>query len=194
MYLQPWSLLYCWIHKAASTSWSKIFFQLAREKVKDTNLHEAAAFFKPKKEMLERIFTNSVSFTLFATPLIGLFQLSGINLRLDRRRTGFIPCTLQTSWIFQRPVPTRLKLTWGWSTRRLSTCQGHPFLSLLPTCSVEQFNDHWSPYWLHCHVCEQEFDVVGKFETIQEDTKHIQFFLSFLKKFFKINYFQSWLD
>ena len=48
------------------------------------------------------------------------------------------------------------------------------FVAYLLRIPVEQYNDHWRPYWLHCHVCEQEFDVVGKFETIQEDTKYVQ--------------------
>merc|ERR1711971_1339220 len=46
MHLAKYSLLYCWVHKAASSSWNKIFFQLAgKTKVKEHNLHEAAAFF-----------------------------------------------------------------------------------------------------------------------------------------------------
>ena len=68
------------------------------------------------------------------------------------------------------------------------------FIDYLLRIPVEQYNDHWRTYWLHCYVCEQEFDVVGKFETIQEDTIHIQGFLVVFELFLTTNYFQSLLD
>ena len=40
MHLKPFSLLYCWVHKAASTSWNKIFLKLAGKKVPDKSIHE----------------------------------------------------------------------------------------------------------------------------------------------------------
>ena len=66
MSLPAHSLLYCWIHKvgpityklrnytpnytsqAASTSWNKIFYELAERTVAEANLHEAAQVFRPK--------------------------------------------------------------------------------------------------------------------------------------------------
>ena len=51
MYLPPFSLLYCWVHKAASTSWNKIFIQLAEKALNRTliiperNLHEVGLSF-----------------------------------------------------------------------------------------------------------------------------------------------------
>ena len=38
---------------------------------------------------------------------------------------------------------------------------------------LEEYNDHWLPYWLHCHMCEMEYDVIGKMETWNEDVKFI---------------------
>ena len=38
---------------------------------------------------------------------------------------------------------------------------------------MQQFNDHWVPYWLHCHVCEMEYDIIGKMETIADDMEFI---------------------
>jgi hypothetical protein len=45
LHLPQWSLLYCWIRKAASTD-------LVKHKMKEENLHEAAAFFRPHRENL----------------------------------------------------------------------------------------------------------------------------------------------
>ena len=48
------------------------------------------------------------------------------------------------------------------------------FVAYLLKTGVEDYNDHWMPYWLHCHFCGQKYKVVGKFETIKEDTEYIE--------------------
>lgn len=47
------------------------------------------------------------------------------------------------------------------------------FVDYLLRTPVDQYNDHWVPYWLHCHLCEIEYDVIGKMETINEDIDFI---------------------
>ena len=47
------------------------------------------------------------------------------------------------------------------------------FIRLMRDSPVDQYNDHWVPYWLHCHLCEVEYDVIAKMETITEDTDFI---------------------
>ena len=47
------------------------------------------------------------------------------------------------------------------------------FVEYLLRERVEEYNDHWMPYWLHCHMCEMEYDVIGKMETWDEDIKFI---------------------
>ena len=47
------------------------------------------------------------------------------------------------------------------------------FVNYLLRTPVDQYNDHWVPYWLHCHLCEVEYDVIAKMETITEDTDFI---------------------
>ena len=47
------------------------------------------------------------------------------------------------------------------------------FVNYLLRTPVDQYNDHWVPYWLHCHLCEIEYDVIAKMETITEDTDFI---------------------
>ena len=50
MYLPTFNLLYCWVHKAASTSWNKIFFQLAERALNRTlyipekSIHEVSFY------------------------------------------------------------------------------------------------------------------------------------------------------
>ena len=39
---------------------------------------------------------------------------------------------------------------------------------------VKDYNDHWRPFWIHCRICSNQFDIIGKFETIDEDAALIQ--------------------
>ena len=147
--------------------------------------------------MLERIFNNSVSFTfvrhLFER-LVSVYQ--------DKFETGS-----KKNWIYTMYAADILDIPEASSNKteaylrmiykkvvNLPRPSFPEFVAYLLRIPVEQFNDHWRPYWLHCHVCEQEFDVVGKFETIQEDTIHIQGFLVVFELFLTTNYFQSLLD
>ena len=129
--------------------------------------------------MLERIFNNSVSFTfvrhLFER-LVSVYQ--------DKFETGS-----KKNWIYTMYAADILDIPEASSDKteaylrmiykkvvNLPRTTFPQFIDYLLRIPVEQYNDHWRTYWLHCYVCEQEFDVVGKFETIQEDTKHIQVF------------------
>ena len=35
------------------------------------------------------------------------------------------------------------------------------------------YNDHWLPYWIHCQVCTQAYDIIGKMEYLEEDVRYI---------------------
>ena len=70
MVLDQYSLVYCWIHKAASSSWNRIFFDKIGRKVSDSNLHTAAAVFRPGPGVdLAALFSRAkVSFTFVRHP------------------------------------------------------------------------------------------------------------------------------
>ena len=177
MYLRKWSLLYCWIHKVASTSWNKIFFHLANKKVKETNIHEAAAVFRPRREELPKLFKSSVSFLFVRHPferLVSAFR--------DKFETGS-----KKNWMYLMYAADILDIVEASMDKtddylkmiykkvvRLPRPTFPQFVDYLLRTPVEHYNDHWLPYWLHCHLCDQVFDVVGKFETIQQDTQYIQ--------------------
>ena len=39
---------------------------------------------------------------------------------------------------------------------------------------MKDYNDHWRPFWIHCQICSNQFDIIGKFETIKEDAEVIK--------------------
>jgi hypothetical protein len=38
---------------------------------------------------------------------------------------------------------------------------------------MKTMNDHVEPYWNRCKMCDFQFDIIAKFESIEEDTKYI---------------------
>ena len=65
------------------------------------------------------------------------------------------------------------------------------FATYLTVERVEEYNDHWIPYWLHCHMCEMEFDVVGKMETLADDINFITGIFDLTYLYFLFFSFQS---
>ena len=70
MYQDTWHLLYCWIHKVASSSWSKVFFSLKGQEVPASRLHEAAQKFSLSSSNtdLQSSITKSLVFTIVRHP------------------------------------------------------------------------------------------------------------------------------
>merc|ERR1719400_713039 len=171
MHLAKYSLLYCWIHKAASSSWNKIFFQLVgKTKVKEHNLHEAAAFFRPPAHHLSSLFTSSLVFLVVRHPferLVSAFR--------DKFEVGD-----KADYIYKMYAGPILQIKANSKSEESSKVRktGRPtfvqFIDYLLRIEVAEYNDHWRPYWLHCNLCRLDFDVIVKFETISEDTNVIE--------------------
>ena len=47
------------------------------------------------------------------------------------------------------------------------------FAAYLVRSPVEEYDNHWLPYWLHCHLCQLEYDVIAKMETFAADMDFI---------------------
>ena len=58
----------------------------------------------------------------------------------------------KNDYIFKTFNPSQIKTT------RPSFAE---FVQYLIDTPVELFNDHWLPYWMHCQVCTQNYDIIG---------------------------------
>ena len=163
MYQEPWHLLYCWIHKVASSSWSKVFFNLKGKEVPTTRLHEAAQQFSIPSSKLPAAISNSLVFTIVRHPFERL--VSAYRDKFELAKKYAYVYTMYASKILGLKTPTEAE-----RVRRPTFSEFVDYLLRVP---VQQFNDHWVPYWLHCHVCEMEYDIIGKMETIADDMEFI---------------------
>eukprot|EP00092_Neocalanus_flemingeri_P001473 GFUD01001571.1.p1 GENE.GFUD01001571.1~~GFUD01001571.1.p1 ORF type:complete len:397 (+),score=102.82 GFUD01001571.1:352-1542(+) len=165
MYQNTWNLLYCWIHKVASSSWSKVFFYLKGKDVPASRLHEAAQHFSlsSSNTKLDTSISNSLVFTIVRHPFERL--VSAYRDKFELAKKYAYVYSMYTSKILSLASPLEVR-----HTRRPTFSEFVDYLLRVP---VVQFNDHWVPYWLHCHVCEMEYDIIGKMETIAEDMDFI---------------------
>ena len=151
MFLEKYSLLYCWIHKAASSSWNRIFFEMSNTTVpEDDLLHAANHIFRPRDSVSrQHLFDNAaVSFALSATHSRGWCQPTETSLSWQTWTTGFSKSIQQTFFLFPTlPI---------WRARDLQRPSFPQFVSYLLDTLVLDYNDHWLPYWLHCQFCHNK--------------------------------------
>lgn len=165
MYQDTWHLLYCWIHKVASSSWSKVFFYLKGTDVPASRLHEAAQKFSlsSAKTELETSIANSLVFTIVRHPFERLASAYRDKFELAKKY----------AYIYSHFANKILNLASPLEVNKHRRPTFSEFVDYLLRMPVERFNDHWVPYYLHCHVCEMEYDIIGKMETIAEDMDFI---------------------
>jgi len=170
MYLEAHSLLYCFIHKAASTSWNKVFYGLAGVKVPEANLHEAAAYFRPPEGTdLQSLFSNSVSFTFVRNPFERI--VSAFRDKFESgSKSNYMYITYAASILGLKVDKKELRNSLIIKDRPTFS----QFVDYLLRTEIKDYNDHWYPFWLQCHLCDQSFLVLGKFESLAEDTRAIQ--------------------
>ena len=158
MYLDKYSLLYCWIHKAASSSWNKIFFDLAKKKVHPQNLHTAAQHFRPTGNIdMEKLFNNAkVSFAFVRHPFQRIVSAFRDKFELGRKE----------DWCYKNYAGDILNISSQFKKKDMNyekemykKLKPKPrptfpqFIAYLLRTPVSGYNDHWMPYWLHCQFC-----------------------------------------
>ncbi|XP_037796317.1 carbohydrate sulfotransferase 11-like [Penaeus monodon] len=53
------------------------------------------------------------------------------------------------------------------------------FVDYLINTEVVDYDEHWKPMWLQCHVCDLEYDYIIKYEAFQEES---EYFMRLLKE------------
>jgi len=163
MHQESWHLLYCWVHKVASTSWSKIFFNLQGKEVPTIRLHEAAQQFSIDSSRLPGAISNSLVFLTVRHPFERLVSAYRDKFELAKKY----------AYVYSRYAHKILGMKTPAEAERARRPSFSDFVSYILRVPVQEFNDHWVPYWLHCHMCEMEYDIISKMETIKDDMEFI---------------------
>ena len=154
MYLEKYSLLYCWINKAASSSWNRIFFQLSNMTVpEDKWLATASKIFRPKEDVsLNDLADNStVSFAFVRHPFERLVSVFRDKFELaTETQMGEFFFKFYAAQILDLPESA---VTSGEIIPRPSFPQ---FVSYLLDITELDYNSHWLPFWLNCEFCNNK--------------------------------------
>ena len=154
MYLENYSLLYCWIHKAASSSWNKIFFGKSNMTVSaEQYLSIASHIFRPKENVsLKELFDKSVvSFAFVRHPferLVSVYR-DKFELATEAEMEEFF-FKYYAEDIFDLPESS-------FKTGIIKRQSFSQFVSYLLDISVLDYDSHWLPYWLHCQFCDNKY-------------------------------------
>ena len=125
-----------------------------------SRLHEAAQYFHPNAADISQAKTTSLVFTFVRHPFERLVSAYRDKFEFSRKY----------GYVYSMYVGKILNQNVLLNNRRPTFKE---FVEYLLRERVEEYNDHWMPYWLHCHMCEMEYDVIGKMETWDEDIKFI---------------------
>ena len=168
---------WCKVPKAASTSWAELFLSARKRATNNRGLtHTTLRRLMPRpKSLLElrNIQTKSFSFMTVRHPFDRLlsayrdkfFRLDNSSEE-DTKATKFY--TLYGSSIiktYRKEPPQNIMYN------NVPTFK--EFVSYLLETSVATYNEHWLPYFLLCTPCHVQYNIIGKTETINEDSREI---------------------
>eukprot|EP00057_Strongylocentrotus_purpuratus_P004785 XP_003729447.1 PREDICTED: carbohydrate sulfotransferase 11 [Strongylocentrotus purpuratus] len=171
--IDKYRLLYCYVPKVGCTSWKQLFlvaYGIVDIKERQRSMHkESNSAFKTPGQ-LEQTEANQklqdyTNFLFVRNPFSRLLsayrqKMDGRNPQ-DRKQCPF--CHPVTQWFIETD-PEYLK----WRNKT----QPYSFLEFVRFVIAQKTqNDHWTVQYELCHPCLVEYDFIGKYETVQEDSE-----------------------
>ncbi|XP_073953775.1 carbohydrate sulfotransferase 11 isoform X2 [Choristoneura fumiferana] len=172
---RQYHVIWCNIFKAASTSWMYNFNLMANytaaflDKTKEVPLGLARKkYARPSAEMIKKAQVDSISFLIVRHPLERLASAYNDKIvhawpKSFHDKMGYRIIRKYRKQSTTQPVPTaRYPMFEEFVSYVLDEARAKRTLDM-----------HWTPYTDFCTPCKFEFDVVLKFETLDEDQRYL---------------------
>ncbi|XP_035675463.1 carbohydrate sulfotransferase 11-like isoform X1 [Branchiostoma floridae] len=170
-------MLYCFVPKVACTNWKRVMIKLRHpdiDKPQDISPRDAhETYFLPT---LKRYSPEAIQYRLD-----NYFKFMFVRDPLER---------LLSAYINKFTMPYNLKFHRLYGTKIISRFRENPsndsvqrgddvmfkeFVQYLldPQAHGPQLNEHWDHYFNLCHPCRIHYDVIGKYETLDQDVNYV---------------------
>ncbi|XP_002737686.1 carbohydrate sulfotransferase 11-like [Saccoglossus kowalevskii] len=172
-------LLTCLVKKVASTSWKRVFLVLLGF-ANSSQINDDFDFRWEKmvvkhgrqrvtvKSLNSKIFKNYVKFLFVRHPFTRLLSAYRDKFERQRSRSGRHEPLLSTSIKNTRDaIMKRYNLSDSYSVT-------FPlFVRYLSDSNVNNFDAHWAPIYKSCTPCTIKYDVIGRYEELNEDADFV---------------------
>ncbi|XP_015109685.1 carbohydrate sulfotransferase 11 isoform X3 [Diachasma alloeum] len=173
---RDYHLIWCNVFKAASTSWIYNFNRLAGYSPQFLKASKAVPvslarqrYPRPTAEELARYLNDSVSFLIVRHPFERL--LSAYRDKLEQSLPNTLHSKLGVRIINQyRPKDPKNRMRHG---PRYPLFEEFVRWLLCEWRAGNELDMHWTPVLQFCTPCQVRFDVIAKFETLQEDQNYL---------------------
>lgn len=172
-------VLYCYVPKVACTNWKRVMLILSGASNKTDPLdipadsvHRKRVFVKLSDLEPDAIRHRLLTYTKF------LFVRHPVERVISAFRNKFEKNYTSSAYFKKRfGVKIMRKYRKGAPPQSIPN-SGHgvrfsEFVSYLIDINKELFNEHWALVSSLCHPCEVKYDLIGKYETLADDSKYI---------------------
>ncbi|KAI8503860.1 Carbohydrate sulfotransferase 11, partial [Branchiostoma belcheri] len=170
-------MLYCFVPKVACTNWKRVMIKLRHpeiEKPQDISPRDAhETYVLPS---LKRYSPEAVQYRLD-----NYFKFMFVRDPMERLLSAYInkftmPYNLKFHRLYGTKIISRFRENpSNYSLQRGDDVMFKEFVKYLldPKAHGPQLNEHWDHYVNLCHPCRIHYDVIGKYETLDQDVDYV---------------------
>lgn len=172
-------ILYCYVPKVACTNWKRMMMiltgrtnQTQPQEIPSDSVHRKNVFKKLSDMTPHDIRHRLHTYTKF------LFVRHPIERVISAFKNKFEKNYTSSAYFKKRfGVKIMRKYRKGIDAAQIPA-SGHgvkffEFVSYLSDIKTEHFNEHWAPVSTLCYPCSVRYQLIGKYETLAEDSEHI---------------------
>lgn len=176
-------MMYCFVPKVASTNWKRVFLVLrgiftstnVSQYTANRSLRKLRTFRSYKKDDRNHILDTYTKFLFVRHPysrILSAFK-NKLSPDTDFERADYWKNTIgmQIIWRYRR-LQNRSHAAWR-NISRGYDLRFEEFVKFISdTDRPQQQNKHWKEIYKRCFPCDIDYDIIGKFETLDDDAKY----------------------
>lgn len=163
-------IIYCEVPKVGCTNWKRILFQLKLnltinpEYIEHEAVHEVTLF----KKLAD--YPPDQQRTILNTYTKVMFTRDPLQRIVSAYRDKFLH---YTGFYYGTTIANKIKSKFKGHTNSTKPVSFHEFVHFIVEEKPEDLDIHWRPMHYLCDPCNIDYNVLGKFETLKQDSDHV---------------------